>query len=280
MSAPTPNDRVTFRVAYEDGDLLVVGKRSRLVTAPGVGHDDDTLLNGLMARFPKQLARLGARRDWGLVHRLDRGTSGLIVVALSADAYDGLRESFETRQVRKFYWALCRGTPNKPAGVIKRPIIEEVHRASKYTSTKTSRIGNSGKAAVTAYRVLQSSPAGSLIEARPVTGRLHQVRVHLDSIGATVLGDEYYGPAIARGASKRLALHAHRIAFAHPVTGEALDIRTPFPRDLRPLLKRMRLDRPDLGEAAGETPAPPDEGNQSAEQDEELAGEAVGEEEA
>ncbi|VAX40852.1 Ribosomal large subunit pseudouridine synthase D [hydrothermal vent metagenome] len=248
MAAPTPNERVTFRVAHEDDDLLVVVKRARLVTTIGIGHEDDTLLNGLMARYPKQLARLGASRDWGLVHRLDRGTSGLIVVALSPDAYDGLRELFESRSVRKLYWALCRSTPNKPAGVIKRPIIEEIRKATKYTSTKTARIGNSGKPAVTAYRVLQSSPAGSLIEARPVTGRLHQVRVHLDSIAATVLGDEFYGPAIARAASKRLALHAHRLAFTHPITGDELDLRTSFPRDLRPLLKRMRLERPDLAE--------------------------------
>lgn len=243
--------------------MLVVVKRARLVTTIGIGHEDDTLLNGLMVRYAKQLSRLGTSRDWGLVHRLDRGTSGLLLVALTADAYDGLREQFESRQVRKFYWALCRSTPNKPAGVIKRPIVEEIKKVNKYTSTKTARIGNSGKPAVTAYRVLQTSPAGSLVEARPVTGRLHQVRVHLDSIAATVLGDEFYGPAVARQASKRLALHAHRISIMHPITGDELDIRTPFPRDLRPLLKRMRLDRPDL-----------------AEQGEELAGEAVGEEEA
>ncbi len=271
---------MTFRVAYEDSDLLVVIKRARLVTTIGIGHEDDTLLNGLMARYSKQLSRLGAARDWGLVHRLDRGTSGVLLVALSPDAYDGLRDLFENRAVRKFYWALCRSTPNKPAGVIKRPIIEEVKKVNNYTSTKTARIGNSGKAAVTAYRVLQSSPAGSLVEARPITGRLHQVRVHLDSIAATVLGDEFYGPAVARGASKRLALHAHRITITHPITGDELDIRTPFPRDLRPLLKRMRLERPDLRDAAGETPTPLDGKVPSREQGEELTSEAIGEEEA
>ncbi|MCC7388831.1 MAG: RluA family pseudouridine synthase [Phycisphaerales bacterium] len=245
MPPPPPNERVTFRVAYADEHLLVVNKRARLVTAPGVGHEGDTLLNGLIAVYTKQLSALGDKRDWGLVHRLDRGTSGLLLVALTADAYDGLRTKFETRDIRKFYWAVCRSTPNKPAGVIKRPIIEEVKRASKYTQTKTSRIGNSGKPAITAYRVLQSSPGGSLIEARPITGRLHQVRVHLDSIGATVLGDDVYGPELARAAAPRLALHAHRLALEHPITGELLDIHSVFPRDLRPMLKRMRLDLPD-----------------------------------
>lgn len=253
MPPPPPNDRITFRIAYEDQHILVVNKRARLVTAPGIGHEDDTLLNGLIAQYPKQLTPLGDRRDWGLVHRLDRTTSGLLLVALTADAYDSLRAKFETRDIRKFYWAVCRSTPNKPAGVIKRPIIEEVKRVSKYTSTKTARIGNSGKPAVTAYRVLQSSPGGSLIEARPVTGRLHQVRVHLDSIGATVLGDEFYGPAMARAAAPRLALHAHRLSLDHPITGEPLDIRSAYPRDLRPLLKRMRLDRPDLATEQAES---------------------------
>lgn len=236
------------------------------MTTPGVGHEEDTLLNGLFALFGDRLQQLGERRDWGLLHRLDKDTSGLLVVALSADAYDGLRDAFETRDVRKFYWAVCRSSPNKPAGVIKRPIVEEVKRATRYTSTKTARVGASGKPAATAYRVLQSSPSAGLIEARAITGRLHQVRVHLDSIGATVLGDEIYGPRIARGASPRLALHAHRLAFEHPITGEAIDERTPFPRDLRPMLKRMRLDRPDL---AG-----------SADRPEQIAGDAVGDEES
>lgn len=268
MASPLANERVTFSVQHADEHLLVVEKRSGLVTTPGVGHEHDTLLNGLFASYAGQLQRLGGARDWGLLHRLDRGTSGLLVVALTPEAYDGLRESFETRAVRKFYWAICRTTPNKPSGVIKRPIIEEVQRVSRYTSAKTARIGSSGKPAVTAYRVLEQSVAGCLIEARPVTGRLHQVRVHLDSIAATVLGDDVYGPPVSRQASPRLALHAHRLGFTHPITGEEIDIRSPFPRDLRAVLKRMRLHRPDLE-------------NGPSEQDrEEVASDAVGDEEA
>jgi 23S rRNA pseudouridine1911/1915/1917 synthase len=245
---------VTFRIRHEDEHLLVVEKRARLVTTPGVGHEDDTLLNGLMDTHGRKLARLGERRDWGLLHRLDKDTSGLLVVALTPEAYDGLRGLFETREVRKFYWAVCRGAPNKPSGVIKRPIIEEVHRVDRYTSTKTSRIGSSGKPAVTAYRVLQASAAAALVEARPVTGRLHQVRVHLDSIGATVLGDDVYGPKSARAASARLALHAHRLGFTHPVSSVGIDIRSPFPRDLRPLLRRMMLELPASEAAPNDEP--------------------------
>jgi 23S rRNA pseudouridine1911/1915/1917 synthase len=266
VASPTANPRVTYRLRHEDRHLLVVDKRARLVTTPGVGHEHDTLLNGLMATHGGRLAKLGEKRDWGLVHRLDKDTSGLLVLALTPEAYDGLRGLFETREVRKFYWAVCRATPNKPTGVIKRPIVEEVQRVDRYTSTKTSRVGASGKAAVTAYRVLQSSPSAALVEARPITGRLHQVRVHLDSIGATVLGDEIYGPKMARGASPRLALHSHRLAFAHPITGDTLDIRSPFPRDLRPMLRRMLLELPAT-EAASQHP-------------QEIASDAVGEEEA
>jgi 23S rRNA pseudouridine1911/1915/1917 synthase len=271
----TPNERVTYRLAYEDEHILVIEKRARLVTAPGVGHEDDTLLNGLVATHGTPLRNLGTSRDWGLLHRLDKATSGLLVVALTPPAYDGLREAFESRAVRKFYWAVCRSTPNKPSGVIRKPVVEEVKRATRYTSTKTARVGASGKAALTAYRALQSSGSACLIEARTVTGRLHQVRVHLDSIGATVLGDDLYGPKIARMSSPRLALHAHRIAFLHPVTGEEIDQRSMFPRDLRGMLKRMRLTRPDL-ESADDLSAD----GVSADGCEEIAGETVGDEEA
>ncbi len=130
--------------------------------------------------------------------------------------------------------------------MIRKPISDVVKRASRYTSTRTSRVDRNGKSAVTAYRVLQESALAALIEARPITGRLHQIRVHLDSVGAAVLGDPIYGPMIVRQASPRLALHAHRISFEHPITGEVLDIRSPFPRDLRTTMKKMNLTRPEV----------------------------------
>ncbi|USN98954.1 MAG: RluA family pseudouridine synthase [Phycisphaeraceae bacterium] len=250
-----PNERVTFGVCHEDDDLLVVLKPPQVVTQPGVGHEHDTLLNGLFARCGDRLQQLGRARDFGLVHRLDRETSGLVAVALSPDAYDRLREAFATRAVKKFYWAICHKAPREPSGVIKRPIIEEERRKSRYTSEKRARLSNDGKPAVTAFRVLDANEMAALIEARPVTGRLHQVRVHLDSVGAGILGDSLYGPSRTTGAAHRLALHAHRIVFDHPVTGERMDISTPFPRDLRGLLRRLNLRRPDLepqAETAGD----------------------------
>lgn len=241
-----PNERVTFRVRHEDEDVLVVEKRAGLVTQPGVGHQHDTLLNGLFARYGDRLQNVGASRDFGLVHRLDKETSGLIVVALRPRAYEHLREQFASRDVRKFYWALCHKAPKEPDGVIKRPIEEVVTRTGKYTSQKSARLTQAGKPAATAYRVLQANDIGALIEARPVTGRLHQVRVHLASIGCAVLGDEVYGPRAVDHASARLALHAHRLCFTHPVTGKELDFQTGWPNDLKKLVRAMGLRRPDL----------------------------------
>lgn len=275
------NERVTFRVLHEDHDVVVVEKPPRLVTMPGVGHEHDTLLNGLYARYGERLRQLGTVRDHGMVHRLDRDTSGVLAVALSREAYDGLRARFEAREVRKFYWAVTIKAPREPEGVIRQPIDEVLSKKGRYTSTRTARPSSSGKAAVTAYRVLAVSELGALIEARPVTGRLHQIRVHLDMIGASVLGDEVYGSHRARGSAPRLALHAHRLVFAHPVTGEALDVRTAWPRDLRTLLARLNLPRPDLLQAKG--PAAEDEGLSDGglvgDGTDELGGDAVGEEE-
>ena len=249
MFSIEPNERVTFKVCYEDDDLLVVAKPARRVTLPGVGHERDTLLNGLFVDYGPKLQNLGAMRDFGLLHRLDRETSGLVVVALSQNAYDGVRAAFAERKVRKFYWAVTHKAPAQKEGVIRLPIEESVERHSRYSTTKTARAvrrGSAGKAALTAYRVIHESDSAALIEARPVTGRLHQVRVHLSAIGATVLGDDMYGPRRADNASPRLALHAHRVAFAHPVTGEPIDVKLGWPSDLRSLLRRFELPRPDL----------------------------------
>lgn len=245
-----PNPAVTFTIAHEDEHLVVVEKRAHLVTQPGKGHDNDTLLNGLFARFGPLLQQLGKSRDFGLLHRLDRDTSGLLVVALRAPAYDALRTAFETRAVRKFYWAVTSKPPRPAEGVISKPIAESIPRSGE---KKLARISSSGKPAVTAYRTLSSAPAAALVECRPVTGRLHQVRVHLEAIGCPILGDRQYAPPPVAAAATRLALHSHRLAFEHPATGAMVDVRSAFPRDLRTVLKHFGLSRPDAAAApAGE----------------------------
>lgn len=251
-----PNPRITFAVHHEDADIAIVEKPMRVPTQPGKGHQTDTLLNGLFARWGNQLQNLGKARDFGLLHRLDRETSGLLVVALRPAAYDKLRDDFAARKVRKFYWAVCAKAPREPTGVIRMPIIETPGAGSAMKLARVTRRG-AGKPAVTAYRVLDANEHAALIEARPVTGRLHQVRVHLEAIGCPILGDIIYGPRRVHGASPRLALHAHRLALVHPVSGETIDVHTEWPKDLRRLLKQVRLSAaaPAAKGGASESPS-------------------------
>lgn len=240
-----PNERVTYTVHFEDEHLLVVEKPARLVTQPGKGHEDDTLLNGLFARHGAKLQNLGAARDFGLLHRLDRETSGLLLIGLTRAGYDGLRAQFEAREVKKFYWAVCTRAPKARQGVIRKAIAEVsvTYRAGE-GAKKLAKIASGGKASVTAYRVLGSTAHGALLECRAVTGRLHQVRVHLAAIGCPIAGDGLYGDSDARGLKTRLALHAHRIVFRHPISGDVMDATSAWPKDLKGVLGKLGLEAP------------------------------------
>ena len=258
-----PNDQVRFIVRYADEHVLVVDKPARVVTAPGKGHDRSSLLSGLFAAHGTTLQNLGKDRDFGLLHRLDKMTSGLVIVALSAKAYDALRENFEQHTIAKFYWALVDAAPKKATGVLTMPIAE-------YTGTtpgdgarkKLARVSSAGYPAKTAYRTLahaapkgksaaaQSEVRATLLEARAYTGKLHQVRVHLAAIGCPILGDDFYAPPGVDIAAPRLALHAHRLVFKHPVTGAKVDVRSPWPTDLKSTLKRLGIATPTTSEGA------------------------------
>ncbi|MEO1584464.1 MAG: RluA family pseudouridine synthase [Planctomycetota bacterium] len=260
----TSNERVTFAVRYEDDDLLVVEKPPGTVTTPGKGHDDDSLLNGLYAGYGNQLRRVGASRDHGLLQRLDREASGLLLVALSPKAWDVLRDAFARRDVRKYYWAVTRRAPNQPSGVIRKPLEEhmaqrddvwiEDRRRRRFARVKLAKVSSRGKPAVTAFRTLDTGTSGAVLECRTLTGRLHQVRAHLDSIGCSILGDRFYGPAASRRVAPRLALHAHRVALDHPISGEKVDVRSRCPRDMRRLATGLGLATP--GSFSADGPAP------------------------
>jgi 23S rRNA pseudouridine1911/1915/1917 synthase len=243
LSIP-PNPRVTFGVRHQDASVIVIDKPSGLVTQPGKGHERDALLNGLFARWGPLMQKLGRVRDFGLLHRLDKPTSGLLIAALTREAYDGLRAQFEERTIEKFYFAITRKAPNKPVGLIRRSILEEVG------DKKLARVSPSGRPSITAYRVLSSGPLGCLLECRPITGRLHQVRVHLESIGCDVLGDTDYATKAVASAAPRLALHAHSLKFTHPITGEKIRVVSPMPKELMRVLKHLRLEWD-----GGQTPA-------------------------
>lgn len=269
-----PNDRVTYKIRLEDERFVVVDKPARVVTQPGLGHENDSLLSGLFARYGAKLQKMGKARDFGLLHRLDRATSGLLVVALDGEAYDRLRLAFEERRIRKFYWAIVMGRPRRDEGLIKKPILEASGADGKLA--KVARITGAGKPALTAYRVLGSSKGASLLECRAVTGRLHQVRVHLAAVSCPILGDDLYGNSASAGAAPRLALHAHRLGFDHPFDGPPVDVRSVFPKELRGTLKRFGLPRPD--QPAPESAA--EGGAGSVQRRDEIDDDAVGDDDA
>jgi len=235
-----PNPRVPYTLRYQDEAVLVVEKPAGVVTEPGKGHAHDSLLNGLFDPFGNLLQNLGEQRDWGLLHRLDKDTSGLLLVAIRNRAYDALRAQFEDRQVKKVYWAIVLGCPKPAQGVIQKPIVEATGRI------KRALLQRGGAPAITAYRVLQAGKAGrsvSLVEARPKTGRLHQIRVHLASLGCPILGDSIYGDR-ASPRVPRLCLHAARLSFVHPTSGRRIEVGSPWPSDLEATLSRFGLRVP------------------------------------
>lgn len=244
MLSVLPNSSVTFRICFEDEHLLIVGKPAGVVTLPGKGHEDDTLLNALFAHCGKLLQKIGKERDFGLLHRLDKDTSGLLIAAKSITAYDAMREQFEGRSLAKFYYACVSQKPAKDEGVINKPILEYEKSGPFNTSMKLAAIHRAGKPSRTAYRVVSTATTATLLECRAITGRLHQVRVHLAAINCPILGDSMYAPDAVAKSNKRLALHAHRLVCKHPITKHPVDVRAPLPKDLLAMLKRHRLTAP------------------------------------
>ena len=214
-------------VAYEDSDLLVVDKPAGLVTHPAPGHPDHTLANAVLAHCP-DLEGVGGEIRPGLVHRLDRDTSGLIVVAKNDAAQTGLSAQFKDRTVAKAYLAAVTGHPDPERAVIDAPIGRHPRSRTRMAIVTT------GREAVTEYDVLRRLRGYALLEARPRTGRTHQIRVHLASIGHPVAGDATYGKP-APGLDRHF-LHAHRLAFTHPRNRNRLELESPLPADLQSFL--------------------------------------------
>jgi 23S rRNA pseudouridine1911/1915/1917 synthase len=226
-------------VRYRDEHLLVLAKPPGLVVHPGSGHEADTLVDALRAAGVPLAAGDDPQRP-GIVHRLDRDTSGLMLIALSDAAMAVLPGMLSRREVARHYLALLSGIPAEPRGVVDAPLARHPTRRTRFA------VVEGGRAARTRYRVLATAdvPIGTEGAARPVasvvcaleTGRTHQIRVHLDAIGAAVAGDPVYGVdrvlAEAIGL-QRPALHATRLALDHPVTGERLELFEPLPDDLR-----------------------------------------------
>jgi 23S rRNA pseudouridine1911/1915/1917 synthase len=214
---------------------VVVAKPAGLVVHPGAGHHGGTLVNGLLHRYP-EVAGVGDPTRPGIVHRLDRDTSGLLVVARSERAHRALVAALAERRVEREYDALVWGVPDAPRGVVDAPIGRSDARRTRMA------VREGGRDARTAYTLVESfaSPRCSLLRCRLETGRTHQIRVHLAAIGHPVVGDVAYGGARAGLALDRPFLHAGRLAFDHPVTGRRVELDEPLPADLAAVLDRLR----------------------------------------
>jgi 23S rRNA pseudouridine1911/1915/1917 synthase len=234
-AAPQPED-MPLSVVYEDAHLLVIDKPAGVVVHPGAGAAGGTLVNALLFHV-RDLSGIGGVARPGIVHRLDKGTSGLLVVAKDDVTHRGLVAQFAGRQVEKVYVAIVAGLPRAREGTIDAPIGRDpVHR--KRMSVRAPR----ARAARSSYRVVERLAGAALLEVRIHTGRTHQIRVHLASIGHPVLGDGVYGgrrvPAAAEAA--RPMLHAAGLSFTHPATGARLAFESPLPADFRAVLDRLR----------------------------------------
>lgn len=246
---PEPSDlqplHLPLEIVFEDDDCLVLMKPAGLVVHPAAGHAQDTLVNALIGQVNNLAMGFGERRP-GIVHRLDKDTSGLLVVAKNDKSQEALADQFKKRTVRRHYWALVYGTPKQKKKTIESLLARHPTQRKRFCSRPV------GKRAVTHYEVLASSAGLSLLRCRLETGRTHQIRVHLSELGHPIVGDRIYGsnrPLLALGkewqvqisAMARIGLHAYELGFALPSSGVFKQFFAPWPEDIRPLIDRLGM---------------------------------------
>lgn len=240
---PQPED-LPLTVLYEDSDLLAIDKPPGMVVHPAPGSWSGTVVNALLHRG---LVATGMDEDRpGIVHRLDKETSGVLLVARTARAHETVSRAFHERRVKKTYWAIVLGVPRQPAGTLEWSIGRHAHERKRMSIRSRA-----GRVARTRYRTLEAFGGLSLLEVEPETGRTHQIRVHLAALGHPVLADPIYGSRKHRALPERgpgndfprQALHAMAIELAHPVSGERLEVRAPLAADMSALLDRLRVMR-------------------------------------
>lgn len=227
--SPAPEPAVDFGVVYADDAVAVIDKPAGLVVHPAAGRRSGTLVNGLLHRFPA-IEGVGEPHRPGIVHRLDVGTTGLLVVALTQQAYETLCEAMARREVEREYLAITHGVPQPSRGVIDAPIGRDQRDPTRMA------VVPGGRESRTHYEVIGSLEGGAVLRCRLETGRTHQIRVHLASIGNPVVGDGTYGSRRGVLTAERPMLHAARLAFDHPTDGRRLEFVSPVPADMRALL--------------------------------------------
>ena len=225
LPAPGPLD-----IVYEDGDVVVLNKAPGVPVHPGPGHYSDTVGNYLLHYYDQE----GTEGDFHPVHRLDRGTSGLLVVARHPHAQEVLKAQLHTDGFRREYLAVCQGVPEPPAGTVDAPL------GSKPGSLVEQMVRPDGKPARTHYEVVKAGENCALVRLVLDTGRTHQIRVHLAHLGHPLVGDFLYGTE-EPDRIPRPALHSHRLTFRHPITGQEMSFTAPVPPDMRRLLEREGL---------------------------------------
>jgi 23S rRNA pseudouridine1911/1915/1917 synthase len=224
-------EEIPIEVIYEDESLIAVNKRAGMVVHSGAGNHTGTLVNALLHRYGALSSEGGPLRP-GIVHRIDKETSGVLVVARNDAAHRHLAAQFQNRHVEKVYLALVHGAPSRDAGTVETPITRDPVRRTRMT-TKLSH----GRHANTSWRVLQRYPKHALLEVKIATGRTHQIRVHMASIGHPILGDRLYGAPASELLPHRFFLHAARLRLTSPATGQIVTLEAPLPAELAAIIE-------------------------------------------
>ena len=240
VPCPTPPHNeaqdIPLVVPFEDEHLIVVDKPAGLVVHPAAGNLDGTLVNALLHHCGGSLSGIGGVARPGIVHRIDKDTSGLMIAAKTDRAHEGLAKQFSLHTIDRRYLAITRGQPKPAAGSVDAAL------ARSPSNRKKIAVVSGGKRAVTHYRMLESLNGGALVECRLETGRTHQVRVHMAHLGHPLLGDPVYGgrhPATERLGFRRQALHAAQLGFIHPITGATQVYQSPMPPDMQELFRAL-----------------------------------------
>ena len=223
----TTAEVIALQILFEDDDLLVLDKAAGMVVHPGAGNQEHTLVNALLHHC-QSLSGIGGKERPGIVHRLDKETSGCLVVAKNDTAHRELSKQFAARTMQKIYLALVAGRLKKPSGTIDAPIARHPIYRQRMSISRSSR----GRSAVTEYRVLRFDAERSLVECVLRSGRTHQIRVHLHHLGNPVLGDKLYAAKLAKPYPRQM-LHAWKLGFTHPRIGEWIKFEAPLPADFR-----------------------------------------------
>lgn len=239
LPEPEPSDltpeAIPLNIIFENSDLIVINKPAGMVVHPSLGHSSGTLVHAVLAHAP-DMQGVGGEQRPGIVHRLDKDTSGLILVAKNDLAHHWLQEQFKARKVKKVYLALVDGTPPTPEGRIEAAIARDPSKRKRMAVVSTGR----GRESITEYKTLESFSSHTLIEAHPHTGRTHQIRLHLAFLGTPIVGDEVYGRRNATLPVSRQFLHASRLSILLPNETTPRTFTAPLPDDLAEILQKLR----------------------------------------